>query len=172
MSHGGDFWRSVRAALGLRVEDTREVWRYGRYRALVVAQASDLSTVDVSFDGGILPGMKHVPVKFAAGIKVQFGQGDAVEVGWERGDERRVYAAPLSDGITPIKVVVEAPAVYLGEETGAQLVAQANKVLSELQAVASALSVHTHTIPAGGSTGPSNSTYTAGSVAAANVYAK
>lgn len=180
VSYGKRFLDSVRAFLGLRDVHTREVWRLGLYRARVIAQAADLSTVDIQFmdDALGLPGAQAVPVRYAPGIKVQFGTGELLHVGWEQGDPTAIYAAPIADGATAIKVVVSASStVFLGSESGAQFVALSNLVADELNKIQTAINTHTHqvvNVQAGAATitsSTASATYTDASVAATKVKA-
>lgn len=100
------FRQAVRRVVGLRTTDTPEVWRFGLFEAQVVTQSADLSTIDVRFDDQRLPGMNGIPVRFAPGLKAQFAPGTIVNVGWERGDPKRPYASPITDGTTPIKATL------------------------------------------------------------------
>lgn len=176
MDLGAGFVAAVRKALGLRTADPDELWRHGLYRARVEACAADGSTVDVTPEDPRLPARKAVPVRVGvAGAQAVVSQGAVVLLGWEAGDPARCYAVPSWEaGATVTKLVLNASTVILGGETGAQFVALANKVGTELDSIATKLAAHKHigvTVGAGTS-GIWDQTYTAGSVAASNVKAK
>lgn len=171
--------RTTRTALGIDPDaHLPAIDRLALYRAEVKACASDGSTVDVAPIDPRVPPMQGIPLRspFPAAYVVATSYVPVCLVGWEGGDPSKPYALPHWTANGPAsKVVIPVDGtMFLGAETGAQFVALANLVLSELQSIATALSSHTHTgVTVGlGVTGSSNSTYSASSVAAAKVKAK
>lgn len=88
-------------------------------------------------------------------------------------------SAPPTDhatagSVTGPRVHFRDSTITIGDESGAQLIALANLVKSELQSIATALASHTHSgVTTGtGTTGTSNSTYSASDVAASQAKAK
>lgn len=175
----GRFLLAVRRALRLREADPAtgrpgdpaELWRFGLYDARVDACAADGSTVDVTPDDPRLDPIQAVPVRVGVpGHEAVVQAGALVLVGWVRGDASRPYAVPhWAMGASVTKLVINGTAVYLGAESGAQLVALANLVKDELDKIA--LAFTTFVPGTGGAEFPDAYT-TAGPVAAANVWAK
>ena len=168
--------RFVRAAVGMSPDDGMAVDRLALYRAQVKACASDGSTVDVAPEDTRLDAMQGIPVRVGIpGAVAIIAAGAIVLVGWEKGDSALPYAVPSWEaGATVTKLILNGSTVIAGAEAGAQFVALANLVKAQLDSIQAALLAHTHagvTVGAG-STGPSNSTYAAGAVAAAQVKAK
>lgn len=170
-----DLERLVRRILGLpRDRALPRIDYLATYDAEVKAVTSDGSKVDLA------PTVAHV--KPIAGVEVRVGipgavavvePGSTMKLGWVGGDPSKPYAEPSwRQGATTVKLVLNASTVILGAEAGAQFVALANKVNSELDAIASAFSTHTHADPVSGVTSGPNATYTAQDVAASNVKAK
>jgi hypothetical protein len=153
-----------------------DLFRLGLYRAEVKAAASDGSTLDVAPEDQRLSLAQNVPMRVGIpGAVVVVKAGAVVLLGWEAGDPARPYCTPLWEaGAGVTKLVANADLVVLGAESGAQFIALANLVKSELQAIATALTSHTHSnvTTGSGTTGGSNSTYAANDVAAANAKAK
>lgn len=172
------FRLAVRWALGLREPsgntpgDPEELWRLGLYRARVDKCATDGSAVDVTPEDPRLSPMQSIPLRspFPGAVTV-VSAGAIVLVGWERGEQTRPYALPLWESGSATKVTIPATTVYLGEESGAQFVALANLVKSQLDAIASAYNTHTHTV-SGAATGAPSATYTSSGVAASKTKAK
>jgi hypothetical protein len=68
---------------------------YATYVCQVVSQSTDLTTVDISPVGArnqaLLGGLQRVPVRFAAGCKVQMVPGSTVLLGWDGGNPEGPY---------------------------------------------------------------------------------
>jgi hypothetical protein len=95
----------------------------------------------------------------------------------------RPFGAPLASHPTTEATIgkddgpqihLDSSLITIGDLAGAQFIALANLVLSELQAIQAQLTAHTHTgvQPGAGVTGASSSTYVAGAVAATQAKAK
>lgn len=171
----GKLAAAVLERLGLNFTGAPRLDRLQLARARVDAVAADGSTVDVTPESGRLSPMQRVPVRQTA-ARATVKAGARVQLAWEGGTSAGVVALPIfDDGAEYSEISARADMVYLGATTGAQFVALANKVLTELQQVATAINAHVH--PGGtisGLTGPPQGAplYTAGSVAAAQVKAK
>jgi len=154
--------QAVLEHLGLAYAGAPILDRTALFRARVDAVASDGTTVDVTPESARLSPMQKVTLRHgpAAGtVKT----GAVVLVGWEAGDPGRVYAVPHYEaGAAFSKVVVGADMVILGAEGGAQFVALADKVKTELDKVALAFS--TFVPGTGGASFPN--AYTSSAVAA------
>jgi len=168
--------RMVRTAL--RLDPGAELPRIdylATYDAEVKAIAADGSTVDLEPKASHVKPINGVEVRLGVPAAVAIVEvGAIVKLGWVGGDPKQPYAEPSwKQGATVTKLVVNGTLIILGAEAGAQYVALANLVKAELQSVAAALLAHKHTgVTVGmGVTGPSDSTYTAGDVAATKVKA-
>lgn len=134
---------TVRGALGLPADPGAppDLMRLGLYRARVDAVAADGSTLDVTPEDKRISAEKGVPVRVGIPGAVAVVQAGAVVLlGWERGDPGRPYCVPSwESGATVTKLVLKASTVYLGDEAGADSVALASKVATELGKVKTTL---------------------------------
>jgi len=149
--------------------------RLALYRAKVVKAASDGSTVDVQPESSRLDLMQQVPFRHGPAVAVP-KPGAFVLLGWEAGDSARPYARPDYElGATFTTANLLADLVTLGDTSGAQFVALANKVASALNAMVNTFNSHQHTgvVTGGGTTGaPAVPMGSPSSTAAAQVKAK
>jgi len=119
-----DLWTAViRAALKLPVDpgEPPDLMRLGLYEARVDVCATDGSTLDVTPNDKRLPPAKGVKLKAGIpGAVATVQAGAVVLLGWERGDPGSPYCVPCwSSGATVVKLVLNAQAIYLGGESGA-----------------------------------------------------
>lgn len=110
---------AVRRAFGYRVAGPIDHLAY--YRARVVAQAADGSTVDLQPDDRRVPGVPGAKLKHGLpGATVLVQAGAHMLLGWEGGDPEKPFAEPSwESGATVTKLVLKATNVYLGDEAGA-----------------------------------------------------
>lgn len=137
------FRRLVRIALGLDEEPGKppQIDQLAFYRAEVKACASDGSTVDLQPEDSRIKGHQQVPVRTGVpGLVAVVQPGAIVHLGWIGGDPSKPVAVPIWESATTTKLVLAATTVYLGAESGAQFVALANLVASELSALKAAIS--------------------------------
>lgn len=83
---------------------------YALYVCQVVSQSSDLTTVDVQPVGArnqaLIGSLQRVPVRLAAGVKVQMAPGSTMLLGWDGGNPEGPYvtAGLISDAATTISL--------------------------------------------------------------------
>lgn len=124
----------VRAIVGLPEDPGQppQIDRLAWYRAQVTACASDGTTCDVQpEDPRISP---ENGVKVLVGIPGLVGVvqvGAVVHLGWERGDPARPRCVPIWEmGATVQQLILNAAAIYLGGQSGAQAAARQNDGIS------------------------------------------
>lgn len=111
---------SIRAIARL---ETAPLDYYALYQCQVVAQSSDLTTVDVqptSPNDARIPGLQSVPVRAGSATKVQFVQGAKVLLGWDGGDPSLPYVCCglSSDSVQRIKMAGNKDAARKGDGVG------------------------------------------------------
>jgi hypothetical protein len=90
---------------------------FALYRAEVVVQSADRSTVDVVPDDKRLPAMSKVPLKLSIpGATVVIGPGAGILVGWENGDPQKPHAFLFDKGATTLTLSIKATKIELGGE--------------------------------------------------------
>jgi hypothetical protein len=138
------------------------------YDAKIQSQSSDGKTVDVQPGDARLPGMSKVPLRNGVAATVcKVVPGTFVRIGWDRGDPSMPYACLWQGGETASEIAIGG--------SGAQFVALANKVLTELQKIQTAHNSHVHILSIVGTTGTAAApavTYSPSPVAAEIVKAK
>lgn len=138
-------WRRVVRAIVGMPDDEGQPPLYDRmafYRAKVAACANDGSTCDLQPEDSRFPSMKNVPVRVGVpGLQAVVQPGAVVLLGWERGDPARPYCEPSwESGAGVTQLIFKAALVYLGDSTGANFVALANKVDAEFAKISTTLS--------------------------------
>ena len=103
---------------------------YALYPVEVVAQNED-DTVEIKSQHKRVSSTSRVPIRGLPGVRVRVKQGTRMLLGWEAGDERAPFVSlATADGLeelivtASVKVVVNAPQVFLGDEDGAQPVSR------------------------------------------------
>jgi len=135
MSFGPALRQFVRDTIG-------PLFGYGFHPAAVVSQASD-GSVEVKPDSPVVSPQKGVPLVLGLpGVKVKVGPGTRVRLSFAGGSPGASEVALWEgDGLLELeidassKVVLNAPAVHLGEDSPAYSVALAEKVRDEITAL-------------------------------------
>lgn len=111
------------------------------YRVKLVAQSSDLLTVDVQPDGDKIPGLSGIPLKTGvAGVLVKVRRDAFLMVGWEGGDPSQPFAVPTwESGASVEKTIIGADAVFVGGESGAEKMLHAETFLTDVATLLSTL---------------------------------
>ncbi len=94
------------------------------YRARLVAQSDDLTTVDVQPDrADLLPPLSKIPLRVGIpGSTASVSPGAYVFVGWDGGDPQKAYALPIWDGgATVLKLTFVANRIEIGGGADAHL---------------------------------------------------
>lgn len=97
---------------------------YALYQCQVVTQSTDLTTVDVQFQGANkskLAGLQRVPVRAGSGIKIQFATGATVLLGWDGGNPQAPFVCLglSSESPTAINLAGSTPVARKGDHSGA-----------------------------------------------------
>lgn len=114
--------RDINETVGRIVrQQTAGIDYHATYLCQVVAQSSDLTTVDVSPVGdrnrSLLGGLQRVPVRFGTGIKIKVAQGSTVLLGWDGGSPGSPYVCGGLSGDTAqeIQLAGNTPVVRKGD---------------------------------------------------------
>lgn len=90
----------------------------GMYRAKVVAQSSDMLSLDVQPDDTRIPGMSGIPLRLTPGLRCKVAAGKFVLVGWDGGDPSKPYATPAWDAAgTTVEIHVDGGDIILNGGT-------------------------------------------------------
>lgn len=113
--------RGIRESIGKMVrQEIAGIDYFTLYDAKIVSQSADNTTVDLQPGDPRLPGMSKVPLRLGIpGATVQVTPGGFIRLGWDRGNPSMPYAALWQGGESPIKIVLKAATVFLGDESGA-----------------------------------------------------
>jgi hypothetical protein len=128
----------VRAIVGMP-EDPGQPPQYDRmawYRATVTSCASDGSTCDVQPEDPRISGENGVKVLVGVpGLVGVVAPGAIVHLGWEKGDPSRPRVVPIwESGATVQQLILNAAALYLGGQSGADGVLTKKDLQSFLKA--------------------------------------
>lgn len=135
---------TLQAMIGMRIAVAVDM--LALYRAKLVAQSADLSTVDLQPDDARIPGVGKVPLTLGLpGCTVQVAQGAYMLLGWRGGDPAQPYAVPCwESGASVTKLVLAGTTVHIGAESGSQPSALGDTLETRLDAIEGVLNGHIH----------------------------